>query len=165
MACHDASRWWQGHHHPMGGCQRSWEATRLSEIVGGDLPSFLSFRSTGGGTWAMAGCRNDVVRLAYFSQRSRQTYPDRICRLSGCDICECRVPLPEGVRIGEARHVSSWGNLDGANPDRNACHVSSRGGVPTVMTHIRILLPLPEHTSSILHPSYKVTSLCLISNL
>nr|CAN83284.1 hypothetical protein VITISV_004138 [Vitis vinifera] len=91
----------------MGGCQRSWEAMRLSEIVGGDLPSFLSFRSTGGGTWAVVGCRNDVVRLAYFSQRSGRTYQDRICRSSGCDICEYRVPLPEGVRIREARHVSS----------------------------------------------------------
>ena len=78
----------------------------MSEIVGGDLPSFLSFRFVGGGTWVVTGCRNDVVRLAYFSQRSGQTYPDRICRLSGCDVCECRVLLPEEVRIGEACHVS-----------------------------------------------------------
>ena len=27
---------------------------------------------------------------------------------SGCDVHECRVLLPEGVRIGE-RHMSSWG--------------------------------------------------------
>ena len=40
------------------------------------------------------------------------------------------MPLLEGVRIGEARHVSSWGDPDGADPDKNACHVSSRGGVP-----------------------------------
>ena len=48
--------------------------------------------------------------------------------------------LPEGVRIGEARHVSPWGNPDGANPDRNVCHMSSGnvrhaslgGGVPTM---------------------------------
>ncbi|RVW32836.1 hypothetical protein CK203_107193 [Vitis vinifera] len=78
---------------------------RLSEIVGGDLSSFLSFRSAG------------YVRR-----------PDVIWRLSGCDVCECRVPLPEGVRIGEARHVSYWGNSDGANPDRNACHVSAGEG-------------------------------------
>ena len=26
------------------------------------------------------------------------------------------------------------GNPDGANPDRNACHVSSGGGVPTIPT-------------------------------
>ena len=58
--------------------------------------------------WGMAGCKNDVVRLAYFSQRSGQTYPDRIWRSSGCDVCECRVLLPEGVQIGEARHVSHW---------------------------------------------------------
>ena len=80
----------------------------------------------------MAGCRNDVVRLTYFSQRSRQTYLDRICRSSGCDICECRVPLPEGVRIWEARHVSSWGDPDGVDPDKNVCHVSSGGGVHTL---------------------------------
>ncbi|RVW59279.1 hypothetical protein CK203_113065 [Vitis vinifera] len=54
--------------------------------------------------------------------------PDVIWRSSGCDVCEYRVPLLEGVRIGEARHVSSWGNSDGANPDRNACHMSSGGG-------------------------------------
>ena len=141
--CHDASRWWQGHHHPTGGWQRSWEALRLSEIAGGDLPSFLSFRSAGGGTWAVAGCRNDVARLAYFSQRSGQTYPDRICRSSGCDMAVIRMwclrvscASPEGVWIGEARHVSSWGNPDGANPDKNVCHVSSGGGVPTWPTCI-----------------------------
>ena len=33
--------------------------------------------------------------------------PDVIWRSSGCDVCECRVLLPEGVRIGETRHVSS----------------------------------------------------------
>nr|CAN62704.1 hypothetical protein VITISV_005099 [Vitis vinifera] len=58
-------------------------------------------------------------------------------RSSGCDICECRVLLPEEVRIGEARHVYSWGNPDEINPDENVCHVSSGdvchvwGGVPT----------------------------------
>ena len=49
-------------------------------------------------------------------------------------------PLPEEVRIGEARHVSSWGNPDGDNPDKNVCHVSlgnvrhasSGEGVPTM---------------------------------
>ena len=51
------------------------------------------------------------------------------------------VPLPEEVQIGEARHVSSWGNPDGDNSDRNVCHVSSGnvrhvssgGGVPTII--------------------------------
>ncbi|RVW50662.1 hypothetical protein CK203_073390 [Vitis vinifera] len=87
------------------------EASQLSEIVGSDLPSFLSFHSTGGGTWAVTSCWNDVVRLDYFSQRSGQTYPDGIFRSSGCDVCECHVPLPKEVRIGEARHMSSLGEI------------------------------------------------------
>ena len=33
------------------------------------------------------------------------------------------MPLLEGVRIGEARHVYSWGNPDEAGPDENVCHV------------------------------------------
>ena len=117
---------------------------RLSEIVESDLPSFLSFHSAGDGMWAVAGCRDDVVRFAYFGQRSGQHirigyggHPDVIWRSSRCDVCECRVLLLEGVRIGEARHVSSWGNPDETDPDRNLCHVSSRGGVPTLMTLTR----------------------------
>ena len=31
----------------------------------------------------------------------RTTYPDRICYRPGCDVHECRVLLPKGVRIGE----------------------------------------------------------------
>ena len=63
--------------------------------------------------------------------------PDALWQSSGCYVCECRVPLLEGVRIGEARHVYSWGNPDEADPDENACHVSLGdvchvwGGVPT----------------------------------
>ena len=61
--------------------------------------------------------------------------PDALWQLSGCYVCECRVPLLEGVRIGEACHVYSWGN-----PDENVCHVSLGdvchvwGGVPIVST-------------------------------
>ena len=46
----------------------------------------------------------------------------------------------EGVRIGEARHVYSWGNPDEADPDENVCHVSLEdvchvwGEVPTGIT-------------------------------
>ena len=66
--------------------------------------------------------------------------PDAMWWSSGCYVYECRVPLLEGVRIGEARHVYSWGNPDRGNPDENACHVSSGnvchvssgGGVPTI---------------------------------
>ena len=35
------------------------------------------------------------------------------------------MPLLEGVRIGDARYVYSWGNQDEINPDENVCHVSS----------------------------------------
>ena len=59
---------------------------------------------------------------------------------SGCYVYECRVPLLEAVRIGEARRVYSWENPDGVNPDDNVCHASigdvchvvSGGGVPTL---------------------------------
>ena len=60
------------------------------------------------------------------------------------------MPLPEEVRIGEARHVSSWGNLDGDNSDRNVCHVSSinvchassGGWVPTMPPFLTCLFCL-----------------------
>ena len=87
----------------------------------------------------MTGCCDDVqdlltsvndpdehIRIVYVDR------PDVICRSSSCYVCECCVPLLKGVRIGEARHVYSWGN-----PDENVCHVSSGdvchvwGGVPT----------------------------------
>ena len=44
---------------------------------------------------------------------------------SGCHAYECRVLLFEVVQIGEARHVYSWVNPDGVNPDENVCHASS----------------------------------------
>ena len=60
---------------------------------------------------------------------------------SRCYAYECRVPLLEVVRIGEARHVYSWGNPDMVKPDENVCHASSGdvchvlsgGGVHTVV--------------------------------
>ena len=61
---------------------------------------------------------------------------DALWQSSVCYVCECRVPLLEGVRIGEARYVYSWGNPDEADPDENVCHVSLGdvchvwGGVP-----------------------------------
>ena len=77
---------------------------------------------------------NKHIKIVYVG------HPDAMWRLSRCYVCECRVPLLEGVRIGEARHVYSWGNPDGGNLDENACHmspgsmchVSSGGGVPTI---------------------------------
>ena len=59
----------------------------------------------------MAGCWNDVQDLLTSVNDPDKTYPDRICRSSGCDTCECRVLLPEEVRIGEARHVSPLGEI------------------------------------------------------
>ena len=44
---------------------------------------------------------------------------------SGCYAYECRVPLLEIIRIGEARHVYSWGNSDEVDPNENVCHASS----------------------------------------
>ncbi|RVW88486.1 hypothetical protein CK203_043870 [Vitis vinifera] len=99
-----------GHHHPTGGCQRSWEAPRLSEIVEvtyhHSCPFALQVAERG---------RGYVGR------------PDVIWRSSGCDVCECRVPLPEGVRIGECATCSSLGSPDGVALDSEARHVSSRG--------------------------------------
>ena len=96
------------------------------------VTSFLSFHSAGGGTWAMAGCYDDVQDLLTSvndpDKHIRRGYvgrPDVIWQSSGCEICECRVLLPEEVRIGEASHVYSWGNPDRGNPDENTCHVSS----------------------------------------
>ena len=88
----------------------------------------------------MAGCCDDMqdllisvndpdkhIRIIYVGR------PDAMWRSSGCYVCECHVPLLEGVRIGETRHMYSWGNPDGGNPDENPCHVSSGGGVLTSM--------------------------------
>ena len=93
----------------------------------------------------MASCCDDVqdlltsvndpdkhIRIVYVGR------PDAMWRSPGCYVCECHVSLLEGVRIGEACHVYSWGNPDGDNPDENACHMSSGnvchvlsgGGVP-----------------------------------
>ena len=124
--CHDASRWWQGHHHPTGSWQRSWEALRLLEIVAGcwnDVQDLLT----------SVNDPNKHIRIGYVGR------PDAIWRSSRCNVRECRVPLPK--ESPDRRSVprvlmgkSGWGN-----PDRNACHVSLRdvrhtslgGGVPT----------------------------------
>ena len=65
----------------------------------------------------MAGCYDDVQDSLTSVNDPDKIYPDSICRLSGCYVYECRVPLLEGVRIGEARHVYSWGNPNWGNPD------------------------------------------------
>ena len=63
------------------------------------------------------------------------------------------MPLLEGVWIGEARHVYSWGNPDEGNPNENACHmssgnvchVSSGGGVPTMPPFLTCLFCLSKN--------------------
>ena len=62
----------------------------------------------------------------------RTTYPDRVCYRLGCDVHECRVLLPEGVRIAWPRVL--LGNPDGVDPDSLAHSVSSGRGVPTPCT-------------------------------
>ena len=92
----------------------------------------------------MAGCCDNVQDLFTSvndpDKRIRIAYvgcPDALWKSFGCYVCECHVPLLEGVRIGEARHVYAWGNPDEADPDENVCHVSLGdvchvwGGVPT----------------------------------
>ena len=61
----------------------------------------------------MAGCYDDVQDLL----TSVNDQDKHIRIVSGCYVCECRVSLLEGVRIGEAHHVYSWGNPNGGNPD------------------------------------------------
>ena len=121
---------------------------RLTEIVGSDLPSLHSCPFTlqvaERGPWKVVGmtCKTCLLRSTIRTKHIRIGYvdrPDVMWRSFGCYVCECFVPLLKGVRIGEARHVYSWGNPDGGNPDENACHVSpgsmchmsSGGGVPT----------------------------------
>ena len=87
----------------------------------------------------------------------RTTYPDRICYLPGCDVRECRVLLPEGVRIGEQPHIL-LGNLDGVAPDSDTRHSSfhprknsiqptfqlprlDMSGSSDRISHIRCLMP------------------------
>ena len=57
------------------------------------------------------------IRIAYVG------CPDALWKSFGCYVCECHVPLLEGVQKGEARHVYSWGNPDRDSPDENTCHV------------------------------------------
>ena len=55
---------------------------------------------------------------------------------SGCDVRECRVLLLEEVRIGERATCPSLGSPDGVAPDSEAHHVSSGGGVLTMLFKI-----------------------------
>ena len=88
---------------------------------------------------------NKHTRIVYVGR------PNALWQSSGCYICERCVPLLERVRIGEARHVYSWGN-----PDENTCHVSSRNvcdvasgeGVPTMPPFFNLPI-LPEQNGRV----------------
>ena len=45
----------------------------------------------------MAGCYDDVQNSFTSVNDPDKIYPDSICQSSGCYVCECRVPLLEGV--------------------------------------------------------------------
>ena len=63
---------------------------------------------------------------------------------SGCDVHECRVPLPKGVRIGGARHMSSWGiRMElirialraPCHPGEGSLHLTHANGSPCDIAH------------------------------
>ena len=73
-------------------------------------------------------CKTCLPQSTIRTKHIRKGYvgrPDVIYGRPDVMFCECRVPLPKEVRIGEARHVSFWGNPNGDNPNRNVCYVSS----------------------------------------
>ena len=106
------------------GCQRSWEVTCHHFIP---VPSLCRWRNVGHDRllWWRA-------RLAYFSQWSGQTYPDRIWRSSRCDMTIIRMCY---LRVS-CTSPCSWGNPDWVIRMRirttchqkNVCHVASGEG-------------------------------------
>ena len=110
------------------------------------VTSFCPFtlQMTRCGPWqaVVITCRICLLQLMIWTNVSE--WPMLVVRMylwksSGCHTYECRVPLLEVVRIGEARHVYSWWNPDEVNPDDNVCHAllgdvcHMWGGVPTRM--------------------------------
>ena len=118
---------------PLGGGRAIIILKAAARDHGSDLPSFLSFRSAGGGTWAVADCRNDVARLTHFSRSSGQHIRIRICYCPDVMFASAVCFSLRGPDRG-ARHVSSWGSPDGVAPDSDARHVLLGGGVPTLST-------------------------------
>ena len=104
----------------------------------------------GGGTWAVAGCRNDVASLAHYSQWSGQHIRIRYVIVR---VWCSRVPgaSPWGSPDRGAPPYVLLRNPDGVDPDSNARSVSSRGGVSTLCTRKRS--PLRRLTFSEYLPS------------
>ena len=85
--------------------------------------------SDGGGTWSVAGCPNDVARLAHFSKWSGQ--PIRIgyaiVRV-WCSRMSCASPWGSPDR--RARHMSSWGiRMELLRIATRGIAYSTRGGI------------------------------------
>ena len=100
---------------------------RLSEIVGDDLPSFLSFRSAGDGMWVVTGCLRWLSMTCVLWPMVWTTYPDQgehrsgrgfesaVCPPRGtrveswhatCRMGECYVGLPRGHLGGSLQHYN-----------------------------------------------------------
>ena len=123
-------RWWQDHHHPVGGCQRSWEVTchhschfTLQAVDRGRWPAttpvLLLYRRR------IVGCGRlsercsktcslqSMIRIRYVIVR---TWHSRVTCAS-----------PWGSPDRGTRHMSSWGVQMEFYPDSNACHMSFFG--------------------------------------
>nr|CAN65905.1 hypothetical protein VITISV_004872 [Vitis vinifera] len=90
-------------------------------VAGPSLPYGRFDRDRGDGTWAMAGCCDNVRPDVY--------------------VYKCRLPFLEAVRIEEARHVYP----DGGDPDDNACHHRNGtyrvGDFMTKKEHLHVVKP------------------------
>ena len=101
------------------GCQRSWEVTCRHFIP---VLSLYKWRNVGHSRllWWRA-------RLAYFNQWFGQTYPDRICRSSGCDMTIVR------MWYLQVSCASPWGNPDRRSAPRVLLGKSGWEYVPRVI--------------------------------
>ena len=101
--------------------------------------------SEGDGTWVVAGCRNDIARLAYFSQWSGQHIRIGYAIVRGMMFTSAVCFSLRESGQGSAPRVL-LGNPDGVAPDSDARSMSSGGGVPTPCTSKRS--PLRRSTFS-----------------
>ena len=105
-----------------------------------------AFGQDGGGTWSMAGCPNDVARLAHFQSMIQTTYSDRICYRPGVMFTSAVCFSLRESGQGSVPHVL-LGNPDGVDPDSLARSVSSRRVVPTPCTRGRSPLRSIAHST------------------
>ena len=110
----------------------------LLEIVGDDLPSLLSFRSTGGATWAVTGCLGWFSKAFFLQSMIRTINPDMMEHRPGIIFKSAVCPLGDPDRCG-ASHVL-LGGTDRVDPDRGARHVPSGGSLQCPPFNLVILL-------------------------